>query len=693
MTLQATGAFAAVINGALQVAQAVRDQFATRTNAVNSRRLALEQQINTTPTGIPWNGDLIADYVDLKTLLTPGTPSEYASGFRGIVFNGRDIFLVPSGNLFALNAYPAQDIFVSYNTTFTAFTSAASYQTVSLTSFSGMAQAKGFGGAALDANGMLYMVPFGGNYPSTSGQVVRFDTSRLLSDASAYATFGVGTISGSPCTGYGGACFDGRFLYLSPSVHSASLGSLSPSVTPHGFVVRYDTTQSFTNASTSWTAYNLATALAGSPSWFQGCITDGQWVYFIPYNGSLLAAFQIGQTLAAASSWTTFDLSTLLAVGQAAQAKYFGGASLVGRYLFLIPFGNATPTGTKNSILMRYDTLDPRLVTSAAAWQTIDLTAVTSNVNACGYQGALTDGAYLYLVPALNNSQTTQVPPFLRYDTTQALSDTNAWSTIGGTTTTPSALKLQAAFAASDGIYGYLGPNWSPTTTPNAYGTSSGGFYRWRLWPGPSDAQAGRLGQSLNFWLDSSGRTGFGTKQPAEQIHASANIRADGLLLSQMGASGMTAPAQTTPYVTANPLSGSGSPFTLAQYALPANALSVTNKGVRIRSFGGYSATTDSMFVLLNFGSTQLISSGQIATGGTWYLEATALLSNQGTPNQACGAMLLSTPLIAGGTPTAVTAYTVAAQAISSTITIAVQGSAPHTADVTLGGFSVDFIN
>ncbi len=55
-----------------------------------------------------------------------------------------------------------------------------------------------------------------------------------------------------------------------------------------------------------------------------------------------------------------------------------------------------------------------------------------------------------------------------------------------GSTTTLVAKTLQVAFAASDGVYGYLGPNWTPNTTDPAYGTSIGGFFRWRLWPGPA---------------------------------------------------------------------------------------------------------------------------------------------------------------------------------------------------------------
>jgi hypothetical protein len=685
MTLVATGAFAAVVNGALQVAQAVRDQFATRTNADVSRRVALAVgNASTTATGQPWNGDVIADYVDLATLLTPGGGSDTASAFRGVVFNGRDIFLIPNGNLFAGTANPPQDVFVSYNTTIQPFTSAAAYQTVALQTVVSTTQAKGFGGAALDSNGMLYFAPFGGLNPSTNGLVVRFDTSKLLSDTTAYTTFNVTQLGGSPCTGYGGACFDGRWVYFSPAFWSTQLNVSPPVINPHGFVVRYDSTQPFAST-TSWTAINLASQVSASATYFQNCITDGQFVYFVPYNQGVLASFQIGQTLTTLANWTTVDL-TQLSVANAAQLSHFGGATLVGRYLFLTPLGDVSPTGTKRSVLARFDTLDPRGVTRSGAWQTVDLQTVSNSTAACGYQGAITDGPYLYLVPAYNGSA---VPPFLRYDTTQALTDSAGWTTMGGSTTTPAAKNLQAAFAASDGVYGYLGPNWNPASA-----TNSGGFYRWRLWPGPADAQAGKLGQSLNFWRDSSGKTGFGTKQPAEQVHSASNIRADGLLLAQMGTSTFTAQAQTTPYATASQVAAGSSPYTLASYVLPTNALSAINKGVRIRGFGTFQSTSDTMYVLLQFGTQQLLSSGPINHGtgtGSWYLEATALLASTSPVSEYCGGLIVSTP--PGAAPVPATSFTVGTQPVGSPITIAVQGSSTTNTDVALGGFSVDFIN
>jgi hypothetical protein len=379
------------------------------------------------------------------------------------------------------------------------------------------------------------------------------------------------------------------------------------------------------------------------------------------------------------------------------QMSQFGGACLVDRYLFLTPFGSAYPTGAKNSILVRFDTLDPPGITQSGSWQTVNLQNVAGSVQASGYQGALTDGPFLYLVPAYNGSA---VPPFLRYDTTQALTDTTAWATMNGLVTTPTAFTLQAAFGASDGVYGYLGPSWFPTATGPTYGTANGGLYRWRLWPGPPDAEANRLGQSLNFWRDSSGYTGFGTKQPAEQVHSAANVRADGLLLGQMGQSGYVAQAETTPHVVASQaLVANATPYTLASHLLPANALSAVNKGVRIRAFGGLSTTStpDTMYVLTNLGTQTILTAGPVVASGTvppgsWYLEATALLSGVSPASESCGGMGFLTP--PGATsPTAFTSFTVGTQNPTNQITIAIQGSSSFTADIVLNGFSVDFIN
>ncbi|MCU0723802.1 MAG: DUF2341 domain-containing protein, partial [Planctomycetes bacterium] len=102
----------------------------------------------------------------------------------------------------------------------------------------------GFFGAAFDGR-YLYLVPeYDGAGPS--GEVVRFDTAGGFGRTSSWAAFdpsaqGVG-VSPKGCRG---ALFDGRYVYFPPHDNGS----------PHGEVLRYDTTAAF-DAAASWSAYD-----------------------------------------------------------------------------------------------------------------------------------------------------------------------------------------------------------------------------------------------------------------------------------------------------------------------------------------------------------------------------------------------------------------------------------------------------
>ncbi len=490
----------------------------------------------------------------------------------------------------------------------------------------------------------------------------------------ALSAFGV-----PACTGYGSACFDGRSVYFAGFEGNTSA---HPTTVPHGFIARYDTNQGAFSSTSSWEAYNVAASVSAAASGFLSCLTDGQNVYFIPDLGTVLASYQIGPTLSTLASWTTVDLAT---VG-VSNTGHFAGATLVGRYLYLVPWGDATPGNAKESIVARYDTRAPGGLAATASWATFDLTTIGGGTTlAKGYQGAVTDGIRIYFVPAYNGAS---IPPFVIYDSRSDFRSAASWTTMGGSTTTPTALKVQSAYAASDGVYGYLSPNWDWNS--NAV---SGKIYRWRLTPGLPDAQVPQLGMSQQFWLDSSGYVGFGTSVPADQVHSAGNVRADGLLLGQLGTSNQYAQAITTAYVaSAQSLSGTMSPWTLASYTLPASAFSAVNKGVRLNAFGTFaSGSTHNRQVLVTFGGTTIVLSPVVNTTGSWFLEAAVLCSAiGGSPAQVAGSLVVATTS-GGATPS--TSYTTINAALGSGIAIVVASSSVASTDIVLNGYTVDFIN
>src|SRR5439155_1209450 len=100
----------------------------------------------------------------------------------------------------------------------------------------------------------------------------------------------------------------------------------------------------------------------------------------------IVARYDTQGVFTAAGAWSTFDVSTVNA-----GAKGFIGAAFDGRFVYLVPYSN----GATDGIVARYDTQG--VFTASAAWSTFDVSTV--NAGAKGFNGAVFDGRYLYLVP------------------------------------------------------------------------------------------------------------------------------------------------------------------------------------------------------------------------------------------------------------------------------------------------------
>lgn len=110
-----------------------------------------------------------------------------------------------------------------------------------------------------------------------TGNVARFDTRTPFEDASSWSVFDVNGVN--PKAGeFAGAAFDGRFFYLVPNGQGHS-----------GTVARYDTTAQFASAS-SWSTFDM-TSLNPQAAGFFGAAFDGRFVYFVPVFGSVVARF------------------------------------------------------------------------------------------------------------------------------------------------------------------------------------------------------------------------------------------------------------------------------------------------------------------------------------------------------------------------------------------------------------------
>ncbi len=139
------------------------------------------------------------------------------------------------------------------------------------------------------------------------GDVLRYDTRAPFASATSWTTFDPSANGvGSNARGYHGGVFDGTYIYFSPYINSSG---------PHGEVLRYNTKQSFTTAS-SWAVFNVsASGIDADAKGYIGAAFDGQFVYFAPYyNGKTYHGKALRYDTKGAYndklSWTVYEIGT-----------------------------------------------------------------------------------------------------------------------------------------------------------------------------------------------------------------------------------------------------------------------------------------------------------------------------------------------------------------------------------------------
>ena len=249
-------------------------------------------------------------------------------------------------------------------TTFKDFSSATSWSMAAV----GAGGSGSYSGTSFDGR-YVYFAPDG-----TNGKVLRFDTDQAFGNAAAWSVFDLTTLD-PRATGYRGAAFDGRYLYLVPALGPGLLAA------------RFDTQAPFANGS-SWALFSvndLGTTVAG----FTGASFDGRYVYLVPAFGTagITARFDTKGAFTARASWSTFSIATIHP-----QAISFAGAVFDGRFVYLVPWRSGNTGG---GVIVRYDPQGG--FSDPASWVTFDLTK--QNANAKGYRSAVFDGRFMYLVP------------------------------------------------------------------------------------------------------------------------------------------------------------------------------------------------------------------------------------------------------------------------------------------------------
>jgi hypothetical protein len=187
---------------------------------------------------------------DSWELFDMSTVNPAAKGYLGSTFDGRYVYFAPYVNGTTAAGATYSGIVMRFDTRAAGGLSApASWTSYDLTKKSGAAT--GFRAAAFDGR-HVYFVQFH-NAADYSGLVARVDTNADFKADASWSIFNVAANVNTNARGFIGATFDGQYLYLVPHHHSTAY---------HGIAVRYDTKSDFLAAS-SWSQFNAGTFATG----------------------------------------------------------------------------------------------------------------------------------------------------------------------------------------------------------------------------------------------------------------------------------------------------------------------------------------------------------------------------------------------------------------------------------------------
>jgi len=248
-----------------------------------------------------------------------------------------------------------------------------------------------------------------------------------------------------------GGGFDGRYVYLTDTV--LYMDSL----------LRLDTLPD----GGGWQEVTLGTFDGVSLGGYQAEAYDGRYMYFVPGEGSVVVSrYDTQGSFSTMSSWTNFDLAEpdggidggavdSYEATDSGDGDFVGyqGAVFDGRYVYLVPYASYAANSGR---VARYDTTQS--FGASGSWSTFDTT--TKNSAAAGFSGGAFDGRYLYLVPSAyspaDGGTGTADSIAVQFDTTAAFESPASWTTFDTTAVNPYAAGFSGA--TFDGRYVYFAP-------------------------------------------------------------------------------------------------------------------------------------------------------------------------------------------------------------------------------------------
>jgi len=208
---------------------------------------------------------------------------------------------------------------------------------------------------------------------------VRYDTRAPFATQTSWEVFDASKIA-KGAGGYQSALFDGRYVYLVPSLTTAGFGQ--------GVVVRYDTQGVFTSAG-AWASFDTKSLNPHAEGYWGGAF-DGRYLYFAPYWGqtAIVTRYDTQAPFGAAASWSFFAAQTVNP-----NVGGFSGAGFDGRYVYFAP--SLDQAGNANGLVLRYDT--KAAFGDKTSWQAFDMQKLINSAD--NYFGVVFDGQYVTFVP------------------------------------------------------------------------------------------------------------------------------------------------------------------------------------------------------------------------------------------------------------------------------------------------------
>jgi hypothetical protein len=279
----------------------------------------------------------------------------------------------------------------------------------------------GFAGGAFDGR-YIYLSPIGINR-TFHGLIARYDTTKSLDSKQAWFFFDITKLNEN-ARGFGGAVFDGRYVYFIPNYGKFNNNNFS------GEIARYDTKKQLDDK-TAWEFFNVS-KLNLLARGFWGGVFDGKFIYLVPHHknetdySGLVVRYDTTKEFTSSKSWNFFDTSKLNK-----RSKGFVGAVFDGKYIYFIP--NRLDKEKTNGQVTRYDTTKP--FQSSYAWSFFDTQKL--NNNSSGFAGAVFNGRYIYFVPLFKDNSILN-GQITRYDTKKDLHNPSAWTFYDLTNLNPS---------------------------------------------------------------------------------------------------------------------------------------------------------------------------------------------------------------------------------------------------------------